>query len=80
MHESVSCMCLLHSFFFYLFNSPTFQRRMHGGRRLWESKDDKKWGHDKFEEISVQDRRYDEVMIFIVLCDRTFILVQLSFF
>lgn len=41
-------------------NSNARQRRMHGGRRLWESKDDKKWGHDKFEEISVQDRRYDE--------------------
>ncbi|XP_045830182.1 protein MLN51 homolog isoform X2 [Trifolium pratense] len=41
-------------------NSGARQRRMHGGRRLWESKDDKKWGHDKFEEISVQDRRYDE--------------------
>ncbi|KAK2378725.1 protein MLN51 protein [Trifolium repens] len=41
-------------------NSGARQRRMHGGRRLWESKDDKKWGHDKFEEISVHDRRYDE--------------------
>jgi len=36
---------------------------MRGGRRLWESKDDRKWGHDKFEEISLQDRHYKEVMI-----------------
>ncbi|CAK8574721.1 unnamed protein product [Lathyrus sativus] len=41
-------------------NSGARQRRMHGGRRLWESKDDKKWGHDKFEEISVQDRGFNE--------------------
>lgn len=38
-------------------------RRMRGGRRLWESKDDRKWGHDKFEEITLQERQYKEVMI-----------------
>jgi len=36
---------------------------MRGGRRLWESKDDRKWGHDKFEEITLQERQYKEVMI-----------------
>lgn len=35
-------------------------RRTHGGRKLWESKDDRKWGHDKFEEMTLQERRYDE--------------------
>ncbi|ESW07699.1 hypothetical protein PHAVU_010G151300 [Phaseolus vulgaris] len=30
-----------------------------GGRRLWESKDDKKWGHDKFEQI-LHERHYEE--------------------
>ncbi|KAM3747714.1 hypothetical protein ACB098_05G055700 [Castanea mollissima] len=35
-------------------------RRTHGGRRLWESKDDRKWGHDKFEEMNLQERHYDE--------------------
>ncbi|GAB2228134.1 hypothetical protein Droror1_Dr00009964 [Drosera rotundifolia] len=30
------------------------------GRRLWESKDEKKWGHDKFEEIDVQERHFEE--------------------
>ncbi|KAG6575555.1 Protein MLN51-like protein, partial [Cucurbita argyrosperma subsp. sororia] len=34
--------------------------RTHGGRRLWESKDDMKWGHDKFEEMSLQERHRDE--------------------
>ncbi|KAJ1404088.1 Btz domain [Sesbania bispinosa] len=34
--------------------------RMRGGRRLWESKDDRKWGHDKFEEITLQERHYKE--------------------
>ncbi|XP_057504997.1 protein MLN51 homolog [Actinidia eriantha] len=37
-------------------------RRTLGGRKLWESKDDKKWGHDKFEEMTLQDRHYEEGM------------------
>lgn len=41
-------------------NSILF-RRTHGGRKLWESKDDRKWGHDKFEEMTSQERHYDEV-------------------
>ncbi|KAL5822939.1 hypothetical protein ACOSQ4_020839 [Xanthoceras sorbifolium] len=35
-------------------------RRTHGLRKLWESKDDRKWGHDKFEEMTSQERHYDE--------------------
>ncbi|TQD76829.1 hypothetical protein C1H46_037635 [Malus baccata] len=35
-------------------------RRTHGGRKLWESKDERKWGHDKFEEITLQERHYEE--------------------
>lgn len=38
-----------------------FVRRNLGGRNLWESKDDRKWGHDKFEEMSTQERHYGEV-------------------
>ena len=38
-------------------------RRTLGGRKLWESKDDKKWGHDKFEEMTMQERHYEEVNI-----------------
>ncbi|TXG69135.1 hypothetical protein EZV62_004070 [Acer yangbiense] len=34
--------------------------RTQGGRKLWESKDDRKWGHDKFEEMTVQERHYEE--------------------
>lgn len=41
-------------------NAGGRHRRMRGGRRLWESKDDKKWGHDKFEEFSSQERHFDE--------------------
>ncbi|XP_028756111.1 protein MLN51 homolog isoform X2 [Neltuma alba] len=41
-------------------NAGGRHRRIHGGRRLWESKDDKKWGHDKFEEMTLQERRYEE--------------------
>ncbi|PKU79782.1 protein MLN51 homolog isoform X1 [Dendrobium catenatum] len=35
-------------------------RRMPGGRRLWESKDDQAWVHDRFEEMNLQDRRHEE--------------------
>lgn len=42
-------------------------RRTQGGRKLWESKDDRKWGHDKFEEITLQERHYDEVLYLVIL-------------
>ncbi|KAJ0985599.1 hypothetical protein J5N97_003955 [Dioscorea zingiberensis] len=35
-------------------------RRMYGGRKLWESKDERAWVHDRFEEMNLQDDRYDE--------------------
>ncbi|KAI3737615.1 hypothetical protein L2E82_27623 [Cichorium intybus] len=35
-------------------------RRTLDGRNLWESRDDLKWGHDKFEERSMQERHYKE--------------------
>ncbi|KAI3789706.1 hypothetical protein L2E82_02509 [Cichorium intybus] len=35
-------------------------RRTLGGRKLWELRDDRKWGHDKFEEMTMQERHYDE--------------------
>ncbi|XP_022960000.1 protein MLN51 homolog isoform X1 [Cucurbita moschata] len=41
-------------------NAGGRHRRMHGGRRLWESKDDMKWGHDKFEEITLHERHRGE--------------------
>lgn len=41
-------------------NAGGRHRRTHGGRKLWESKDDRKWGHDKFEEMSLQERQYEE--------------------
>ncbi|RDX83520.1 Protein MLN51-like protein, partial [Mucuna pruriens] len=41
-------------------NSGARHRRIPGGRRLWESKDDKKWGHDKFEEITLHERNFEE--------------------
>ncbi|KAI4355674.1 hypothetical protein L6164_004422 [Bauhinia variegata] len=42
-------------------NAGGRHRRTHGGRRLWESKDDRKWGHDKFEEMTLQERHHGEV-------------------
>lgn len=41
-------------------NAGGRHRRMLGGRKIWESKDERKWGHDKFEELTVQERRYEE--------------------
>ncbi|XP_062089540.1 protein MLN51 homolog [Humulus lupulus] len=41
-------------------NAGGRHRRTHGGRKLWESKDERKWGHDKFEELTLQDRHYQE--------------------
>ncbi|KAK6148888.1 hypothetical protein DH2020_016413 [Rehmannia glutinosa] len=41
-------------------NAGGRNRRTLGGRKLWESKDDRKWGHDKFEELTMQERNYDE--------------------
>ncbi|KAJ4828685.1 hypothetical protein Tsubulata_050138 [Turnera subulata] len=41
-------------------NAGGRNRRTYGGRKLWESKDDKKWGHDKFEELTSQDRNYEQ--------------------
>ncbi|KAJ8773485.1 hypothetical protein K2173_004315 [Erythroxylum novogranatense] len=39
-------------------NAVGTHRRTYGGRRLWELKDDKKWGHDKFEEMTLQERHF----------------------
>ncbi|KAK4413888.1 protein MLN51 [Sesamum alatum] len=41
-------------------NAGGRHRRTFGGRKLWESKDDRKWGHDKFEELTMQERSYEE--------------------
>ncbi|KDP37188.1 hypothetical protein JCGZ_06244 [Jatropha curcas] len=41
-------------------NAGGRHRRTYGGRKLWESKDDKKWGHDKFEEMNLQERHYEQ--------------------
>ncbi|KAK1416827.1 hypothetical protein QVD17_25944 [Tagetes erecta] len=35
-------------------------RRTLGGRKLWELRDDSKWGHDKFEEMTMHERPYNE--------------------
>ncbi|KAL4559968.1 hypothetical protein LXL04_032115 [Taraxacum kok-saghyz] len=35
-------------------------RRTPDSRKLWETRDDKRWGHDKFEEMSMQERNYKE--------------------
>lgn len=37
-------------------------RRMRGGRRLWPSRDESKWGHDKYDEMNTQEKQYDVVI------------------
>ncbi|EOA34989.1 hypothetical protein CARUB_v10020081mg [Capsella rubella] len=34
-------------------------RRMRGGRRLWQSRDERKWGHDKYEQVNTHEKQYD---------------------
>ncbi|KAL2534138.1 CASC3/Barentsz eIF4AIII binding [Abeliophyllum distichum] len=41
-------------------NAGGRHRRTLGGRKLWESKDERKWGHDKFEELTTQEWHYEE--------------------
>ncbi|GAB2269429.1 hypothetical protein Dimus_004347 [Dionaea muscipula] len=41
-------------------NAGGRHRRTFGGRKLWESKDDRKWGHDKFEEMNTRARSFEE--------------------
>ncbi|KAG7597122.1 Btz domain [Arabidopsis suecica] len=36
-------------------------RRMRGGRRQWGSGEERKWGHDKFEEMNTGDKHYDRM-------------------
>lgn len=35
---------------------------MRGGRRLWPSRDERKWGHDKYDEMNTQEKQYDVVI------------------
>ncbi|CAL9057059.1 unnamed protein product [Musa banksii] len=35
-------------------------RRMFGGRKLWDPKDERAWVHDRFEEMNLQDIRNNE--------------------
>ncbi|KAG5026056.1 Protein MLN51 [Glycine soja] len=41
-------------------NAGACQRQIHGGRSLWEAKDNRKWGHDKYEEITLHEKHYEE--------------------
>ncbi|XP_042061983.1 protein MLN51 homolog [Salvia splendens] len=43
-------------------NAGGRNRRTLGGRKLWESQsqDDRKWGHDKFEELTMQERHHEQ--------------------
>ncbi|RWW06020.1 hypothetical protein GW17_00030672 [Ensete ventricosum] len=48
------------------------RRRMFGGRKLWDPKDERAWVHDRFEEMNLQDAQHDE-------CDGIFLLAFLLF-
>ena len=44
--------------------SSLLTRRMLGGKKLWDAKDDQVWSHDRFEEMNVHDRfeeRYEVI-------------------
>lgn len=42
-------------------NTRGRNRRMLAGRNLWESKDNRKWGHDMFEELTTPERHHEEL-------------------
>ncbi|KAF3774142.1 hypothetical protein EJ110_NYTH48283 [Nymphaea thermarum] len=42
-------------------NGGARHRRTPGGRKLWESKDDRAWVHDRFEEMNLKETQYNEV-------------------
>uniref|UniRef100_A0A7N0UZS6 Btz domain-containing protein n=1 Tax=Kalanchoe fedtschenkoi TaxID=63787 RepID=A0A7N0UZS6_KALFE len=41
-------------------NAAGRHRRTLGARKLWESKDERRWGHDKFEELTSQGSQFNE--------------------
>ncbi|XP_031493955.1 protein MLN51 homolog [Nymphaea colorata] len=41
-------------------NGGARHRRTPGGRKLWESKDDRAWVHDRFEEMNLKETQYNE--------------------
>lgn len=43
------------------FSFSSINRRMFGGRKLWDAKDDQAWVHDRFEEMNLQDDRYEVI-------------------
>ncbi|CAH8378920.1 unnamed protein product [Eruca vesicaria subsp. sativa] len=49
----------MHDDRFQEFDAPP-NRRMRGGRRLWPSRDERKWGHDKYDEMNTQEKPYDK--------------------
>ncbi|BAD52900.1 glycine-rich protein-like [Oryza sativa Japonica Group] len=36
------------------------RRRMFGGRKLWDAKDDQAWVHDRFEEMNLHEEHYED--------------------
>lgn len=41
----------------------SFRRVLSGGGRLWVTKDEPKWSHDKFEEMMQQERQHQEANV-----------------
>ena len=44
-------------------------RRNAGGRKLWESKDEKPWVHDRFEELKLSEDNYYRQVCLLLLMD-----------
>ncbi|XP_059596749.1 protein MLN51 homolog isoform X4 [Vitis vinifera] len=47
------------------------RRRVVSGSKLWETKDEQKWGHDKFEEMMQQERQHQESNVRRISSDRS---------
>jgi hypothetical protein len=56
-------------------------RRMRGGRRQWGSGEERKWGHDKFEEMNTGEKHSDVKllsMVFRIILDSSYLLIAIT--
>jgi hypothetical protein len=59
--HNATCQWVILAIFNVLFSFSSINRRMFGGRKLWDAKDDQAWVHDRFEEMNLQDDRYEVI-------------------
>ena len=54
---------------------------MRGGKRQWGSGEERKWGHDKFEEMNTGEKHSDVKllsMVFRIILDSSYLLIAIT--